>query len=178
MNKKPKYFLKGNSPHVLSYNPAFLNDPDFMPLFDDFQIDLYQAHMRETKGKPTKKVTDFIKSTNSSPVPEKLAAEQKDTDNKANETVVTSATLSMVESEVIDIDKIAEQPQVRQITPKLPNLIVMKKSDIIKIGEDIGVKLNNDMLRRDMIAKVKTFFDEKEKIRRMEEIEKQRFPRA
>ena len=57
-----KYFKREDSPHIWSYNPVFENNKDYMELPEDFDLEGYQKHMKETRGKPTKLVSDFYLS--------------------------------------------------------------------------------------------------------------------
>lgn len=57
-----RYFKKHDSPHVLTYNPNFVDNDNFVELPADFDLEAYQKHMKETKGKPTRLPEDFCGS--------------------------------------------------------------------------------------------------------------------
>lgn len=167
--KKPVYFIRKGSPHILSYNPNFLRDSDYSALPDDFDVLSYQEHMKQTKGKPTKSVDCFIKSK-SSPVPDKLQEKGEDktdaVDNK--KPVFTSATLSMVDDSVTNADKntdinLEEFEERRPEEPRISDLYPMRKEELIDFGKDIGLGLTDSMLKRDMLARIKEFLEEKKK---------------
>lgn len=168
-----KYMIKKNSPHIIAFNPNFEHDPDFIVLPNEFDIIGYQNHMRITKAKPTKTFRAFIK--NPSVVPDKLdeftvkeKPKQKFADGLKEE-------LNIVKEETT-IENMTVIPEVKMISTVPKDLSTMNKSQIIEIGKELGINLEEDMLKRNMISSVREFIDSKKKIEHMKKMNEDRFP--
>jgi len=176
--------MKKGSVHIIMYNPNFERDSDYDILPDDFEILKYQEHMRITKGKPTKTVRAFLRHpapvsdkwdesrTQEKPKPEFADGLKQDV-NVIKESVPAESfeNESTFDAETSEIIK-----KVKKFEPTPRELSQMNKKQIIQVGNELGIDLQEDTLKRDMIIMVKEFMDNKKKIDDMKEIDDKRFP--
>ena len=174
--------VKKGSVHILGYNKNFENDSNYETLPEDFDAVGYQSHMAETKGKPTRTVRAFFGDTNKSPMPNEARWDEfKIKEELKNEFANGLKEELNIVNESVTIDDIMNDdtekaPKIKPMNPLPKNFDLMSKSQIAKIGSELGIEIGEDMFKRDMITKLREFFEEKKKVDSMKKINNLRFP--